>query len=367
MLFSSSFFSLLVLSLSLPSSALQTRDSPVVTVPLVKRLNLVGLQNLVQHDVARAKFLRERAQISRSVSLGLTSRQNVEIANAGVSYVANIGVGSPPTNWHEYIDTVTLGPKLTLNKQSIGVANNATGIETDGILGIGPQDLTLGTLRPSRDATIPTVVDTAFEEGLINANQIGVYFEPYTNSTQTGELSYGDLDTSRYTGDLTYAPITSTSPASNYWGIDQTIRLGDTTILSNTAGIVDTGTTLMLIATDAFEKYRDLTGAVLDKATTLLSITPAQFDKLPSLFFDIAGTTFELTRDAQLWPRVLNAQIGGTPDGLYLIVADSGSKSGSGLDFLNGYAFLERFYTVYDTANQRVGFATTAFTNAETN
>ena len=37
-------------------------------------------------------------------------------------------------------------------------------------------------------------------------------------------------------------PITSTSPANNYWGIDASIAYGDTTILSLTAGIVDTGT-----------------------------------------------------------------------------------------------------------------------------
>lgn len=41
--------------------------------------------------------------------------------------------------------------------------------------------------------------------------------------------------------------------------------------------------------------------------------------------------------------------------------------SGSGLDFINGYTFLERFYAVYDTTNKRVGFATTSNTKATTN
>ena len=46
------------------------------------------------------------------------------------------------------------------------------------------------------------------------------------------------------------SPITSTSPASAYVGIDQSITYGSagTTILSSTAGITDTGTTLVLIA-----------------------------------------------------------------------------------------------------------------------
>ena len=39
----------------------------------------------------------------------------------------------------------------------------------------------------------------------------------------------------------TCSPITTTSPASNFWGIDQSVEYGTTTILNTTAGIVDTG------------------------------------------------------------------------------------------------------------------------------
>lgn len=45
----------------------------------------------------------------------------------------------------------------------------------------------------------------------------------------------------RTTGDVNYVPITSTSPARNYWGIDQSIAYNEATILESTAGIVDTG------------------------------------------------------------------------------------------------------------------------------
>jgi hypothetical protein len=34
-----------------------------------------------------------------------------------------------------------------------------------------------------------------------------------------------------------------------FWGINQTITFGSTTILNNGAGVVDTGTTLLLLAT----------------------------------------------------------------------------------------------------------------------
>ena len=141
----------------------------------------------------------------------------------------------------------------------------------------------------------------------------------------------------RTTGDMTFVPITSTSPASAYWGIDQDVTYGSsgTTLLSGSAGIVDTGTTLLLLATDAFQAYQDATGATPDESTGLLSLTEAQFANLQSLFFTIGGTTFELTPNAQIWPRALNSTIGGEEGRIYLVAADLGSESGQGLDFIS--------------------------------
>jgi cathepsin E len=84
-----------------------------------------------------------------------------------------------------------------------------------------------------------------------------------------------------------------------------------------------------------------------------------------SYFF--VQVSFGLTPNGQIWPRALNADIGGVAGAIYLIVGDIGNDSGSGLDFINGQTFLERFYSVFDTANQRVGLATTSFTDATTN
>ena len=124
-----------------------------------------------------------------------------------------------------------------------------------------------------------------------------------------------------------------------------------------------------------------------DQATGLLKITTEQFSALESLFFHIGGvsydcpprssivffltnlskTTFEFTANAQIWPRQFNSVIGGDAASVYLIVADIKTNSGAGLDFVNGYTFLQRFYSVYDTANARVGIATTPYTDATTN
>lgn len=141
------------------------------------------------------------------------------------------------------------------------------------------------------------------------------------------------------------------------------------------------GTTLTLLASDAYNAYKNETGAVLDSNTGLLSITPAQFSKLKNLDFNIGGKTFTLNANAQIWPRSLNSAINGEKNKIYLIVSDVGSDSGSGLDFVMGFTWLyvyslqhgskledsptasyysQRFYTVYDSGKKQIGFAKTS-------
>ena len=186
------------------------------------------------------------------------------------------------------------------------------------------------------------MTDNLFAQGIITQDQVAVSFEP-TSSPEivNGELTFGGTDNTKFENQITFIPITKTSPASSFWGIDQTVAYGNKTILSTTAGIVDTGTTLLLLASDAFKAYEKATGGKLDNTTGLLTITEEQFDNLQSLFFNIGGTTFELTANAQIWPRSLNSTIGGQDGKIYLVTADMGSLSGQGLDFIDGFAFCE--------------------------
>ncbi|KAJ7451640.1 acid protease [Mycena latifolia] len=360
-----------------------------------------------RHHQAGAEATTGDPQVSAAAGAN-----SVDVTDAAVTYTMSVGVGSPATDYTllidtgssntwigadtpykptststdtrntvsvsygsgsftgtEYTDQVTLGPGLVIQKQSIGVSSKATGFnDVDGILGIGPVDLTTSTVAST--TSVPTVTDNLLKQGTIPVESIGISYVPTTSATSAanGELTFGGTDSSKFTGDISYVPITSTAPASNYWGIDQTITYGtDQTILDLTAGIVDTGTTLLLIATDAFQAYQQATGATADSTTGLLTVTEEQFDQMQSLFFQIGDTTLELTSNAQIWPRSLNSTLGGDDDKIYLITADLGSNSGSGLDFIDGFGFLQRFYSVFDTTNSRVGFATTEFTDATTN
>ena len=59
-------------------------------------------------------------------------------------------------------------------------------------ISLGPADLTLGTLSPATTSTVPTIVDNAFSQGLISADEISIAFEPTTSAESlNGVLTWG--------------------------------------------------------------------------------------------------------------------------------------------------------------------------------
>ncbi|KAG9312015.1 acid protease [Chiua virens] len=400
MLASKALLSLIFLVFSIADATPVSRTTGKATLNFATKVNGTGTLNIVERDRARAQAFKQAAHPGkRSTSFGVT--------NSVVTYTAQVGVGSPATDYtllidtgssntwvgaskaykntgkntgnsvsvsygsgsfsgEEWTDTVTLAPGLVIKSQSIGVASSATGFSgVDGILGVGPVALTSGTVTNTN--TVPTVSDNLLSQKTIFEEVLGIYYVPASESTSAGTLTFGGVDNSVITGSVHYTSLTTASPAGSYWGIDQSITYGGKTILSATAGIVDTGTTLILIASDAFQTYQSATGGTLDSTTGLLKISSSQYSALKPLSFHIGGQTFSLSANAQIWPRSLNTAIGGTSSSIYLVVGDIGGASGSGLDFINGYTFLERYYSIFDSTHGRIGFATTAYTKATTN
>ncbi|KAI0323351.1 aspartic proteinase from Irpex Lacteus [Cubamyces sp. BRFM 1775] len=407
--------SLLVL-LHATGAIVQAIPTAPITLPIAKRFNFTGSARMLQQDQARARNLHGRGIVTRDA--GSTPQAlspdagSVPAENLLASYVVNVNIGSPPSSYElivdtgssntwvgagrtyvhtfalaitstgvvlisvthegaEFMDTVQLGigAGLTIARQSIGVANESKGYNGfDGVLGLGRRGLTVGTLSPDVTSTIPTVTENLFSQGRIASEMVSISFEPTNHVAMNGQLTFGGVDPTKFIGDIVFAPITTTTPSSEYFGVDQTVRYGTShTLLANSPGIFDTGTSLVLIATDALQAYIKLVGAELDPATGLYRITPAQYEGLQSMFFTINNVVYEFTANAQIWPRNLNQIMGGNNDFLYLMLGDLGHPSGSGMDIINGMMFLERFYTVYDTQNHRVGIANTPFTMATTN
>ncbi|KDQ58190.1 hypothetical protein JAAARDRAFT_193624 [Jaapia argillacea MUCL 33604] len=384
-------------------------DTPKVTIPFTARFRS-GTGNVVSADRARIDAIKSK---NYGVAPATHKRTSYSIAatNDAIAYTTPVGVGVPATNYTllidignaitsigadkpyvktntsvdtgetvevtsglgscfgtAYYDTLTLSPELVVKKQFICVSSSYSGFPSgiDGALGLGPTILSEGTVTGVSE--VAAVTDNLYSQGTISTDAVGVFYAPTTNtSTTNGELTFGGPDATKYTGTLTYFPITTTYPASYYWGIDQSVTYNGATVLASTAGIFDTGTTLVYLASDAYNEYVSATGAKLDDTTGLLTITSAQYAALAPLNFVVSGTTYTLTANAQIWPRSLNTYIGGTSSTIYLIVNNLGTPSGEGLDFINGYTFLERFYSFFDTTNSRIGVATTSYTTATTN
>ncbi|KAG2365280.1 aspartic peptidase domain-containing protein [Suillus spraguei] len=390
---------ILLLASSITGSPVEVRNPPII-IPLTRRLNFSnGTIDLMQHDRARVAAFRDyNTHGRRAKSIPMLFNELDEY------YSIALDVGSPPTTYnlvvdsgsavtwigahtpyHEtgvntgrrvevayangetsfsgtfFVDTVTLGHGLTIPNYELAVASTSKNLRFhDGVLGLGPRDLTVGTLTNDLFATYPTFTDWLVIAGAIGRNIVGIFFRPLNGDgdTNVGELVFGEPDYTKCTSNIVYT----------YWGIDQRITYGNTDILLRTAGVIDTGNDFIYIAYDAYGRYQAATGAIFDRPTGLLRITPHQYDVLQALNFHIGNGVFSLVPNAQIWPRYLNRIIPGAEnDGIYLIIKSLDTATGAGLDFIVGYTFMQRFYTVLDRDNREVGFAMTSFTYAITN
>ena len=89
--------------------------------------------------------------------------------------------------------------------------------------------------------SVPTVTNNLAQAGMIPSETIGIFFKPAAGTDGAGkqgegELSWGGIDTTKVIGNVNYVPLTTTSPASKYWGVNQTIIYGSKSIISNSAG-----------------------------------------------------------------------------------------------------------------------------------
>ncbi|KAG6877473.1 hypothetical protein C0992_009901 [Termitomyces sp. T32_za158] len=330
---SASLLPILYLVLTVSANPIVVRESQA-KLPLARRLNVTSVHNLLRHDVDRTKFLRARAE-AKLCGASTQAVINEPVDNQALMYVASIGVGSPATTYELLVDTGSSNTWVGAIKPYI---RTDTSVETENSVSV--------TYAAGLFSGVEFTDTVTIADGLVIPGQsIGV--------AATVEWTLPNLQA---TFPLR-SPITGTPPASDC-----------EFIVEKAQGLTDLpGTTFLLLASDAFARYVLATGAVPDCATGMLRLTSTQFANLQSLFFSINGVVFEFTANAQAWPRTLNTAIGGTPDNVYLIVGDLGTDSGEGFDFVNGFAFLERFYSVFDTGNKRVGFATTQFTTATIN
>ncbi|KAG2357777.1 aspartic peptidase domain-containing protein [Suillus spraguei] len=397
-MFLTASFLTLLLALSITGSPVEVRNSPII-LPLARRLDFSnGTIDLVQHDKARVAALSTHDRRAESgiltafgyfryiaaLNVGFPPRSYYLMVDTGSS-ITWIGASTPyvrtPTSFNtrqgvranygvggfsaSFSDTVTLGRGLTIPDYELAVASTSLNVIYDGVLGLGPRDLTVNTLTNNPGATYPTFTDRLVNVGAIDHNIIGIFFRPTTGNQDNdiGELSFGQPDYTKCTIIVLFQSDHQHPPSARYWGIDLSITYNNRVILFPTAGIIDTGTTLIQIPTDAYRRYQIATGATFDEPTGLLRITLDRYNDLQPLNFHMSQQTLTLIPDAQIWPRALNGMLPGDNDAIYLIIGNIGTATGRGFDFMIGYTFMQRFYTVLYGDHIGVGFATTPFTN----
>ena len=203
----------------------------------------------------------------------------------------------------------------------------------DGILGIGRGDVVRGAAQ---------VMDVLKDDKLIGAKIYGIHLSRAQDGLEDGELNLGEINKDRFSGDLNW--IDCIPNDTGFWEIpidDATVN-GKTVSLSGKKGIMDTGTSYILMPpADALAIHSQISG------------------------YTQSGETFSVPCDTKAPLQFIFGKVGyniSTADWL-------GGKLDSGLcrsniigrqtfnesQWLIGDVFLKNVYSVFDFDGSRVG------------
>lgn len=266
-------------------------------------------------------------------------------SSASSTYVANgtafnIEYGSGPVSGYDSQDVLDMGG-LQVQNQIFAEVTDASGLgagyllgKFDGILGLAfPVISTIGA---------PTAFENVVNQGLVDVAEFAFYLG--NSRTDKGELTLGGTDPAHYTGDITWVPLR----AATYWEISMAdLQVSGKSFVSggSAKAIVDSGTSIMTGPTEEVAAIADMLGAKPFIAGEYLIDCDYS---LPDMEFTIDGNLYTLSPEDYL-----------IPDGdiclLGLMALDIPAPTGP--LWILGDVFMRKYYTVFDTANERVGFA----------
>jgi hypothetical protein len=182
-------------------------------------------------------------------------------------------------------DTVNLGG-LDIKKQTIELAKRESrqfaSDPIDGLMGLGFNTITTVS-------GVKTPVDNLISQGLISSPVFGVWLGKAKNGGG-GEYIFGGSNPKHYTGSLTTVPIDN---SQGWWSITvDGLKVGSSSVTGSFDGILDTGTTLLLLTNSMANKVAAKYGARdAGDGTYIIDCDTSKFEPLT---FSIKGATFHV-------------------------------------------------------------------------
>lgn len=239
-------------------------------------------------------------------------------------------------------DSVNLAG-IVVKNQAFGQATNIADFfadqPLDGILGMGWPAISVDGLEP----VFQNMVDQKLVESPVFAFWLG---HESQEGELAGEITVGGIDKTRYTGDITYFPVTQ----KGYWQFNlDSISIGGTQVSTGGSAISDTGTSLVAGPSSDIDALCKKIGGVYDPEEQIYKVD-CSATGLPDVVFTINGHKFPVTQKSYVLPPTV------TGKDQKCILGFQGFD-GAPIDWILGDTMIREFYTIYDVGNAQVGYA----------
>ncbi|KAK2845278.1 hypothetical protein FQN49_005875 [Arthroderma sp. PD_2] len=218
---------------------------------------------------------------------------------------------------------------------ALTASDDFLGYPMDGILGVGPQDL---------NAKIPTVIQLMIQQKLLKKNVIGINLQRTSEGATDGQITFGDIDKSKFTGDLTYSDVV---PGGYQWeiSVDDMIMDGKPLNFKGRSGIADTGTSFLLLPPED----ADLVHSKIPQSAKAATFYTVPCSTKTHIELSISGIKYTIQ------PKDYVGYETGTKGTCNSLII--GRQAIGPKQWLLGDVFLKNVYSVYDFDKSRVGLA----------
>jgi cathepsin D len=165
-----------------------------------------------------------------------------------------------------------------------------------------------------------------------------------------GELTLCGTDSSHYSGELTYVPLSKEA----YWQFTvDSITVDAQKISTDFEAIADSGTSLIVGPKDVVDRLQEAIGAEQNPMNGQYMVDCNNIPNMPTITFTIGGKKFPLTPDQYV------EKIKPIPsrDITLCLSGFTGMDLPQGPMWILGDVFLGQYYTVFDQGQNRLGFA----------